>query len=475
MGGLGLRMVGGALAGIGDGILADAKAKKQTMLLQLEHQLRAGDQQANWAHEDKAAATTFANQKTLEQMRLDAGDEDIQSVVTDNTGSLVGVTKRGVTKPLGVQSGKPMDTIKDKFQDDKGNWYGVTESGKTMPLNIKGRLPENASDRPIEVQPGNTLVDKTGKVIYQSGLGIGGPGTGDLHGEEFLKTLDPSAGTTIKALADGRLQFPSGAALRSPYWQKMLEGVSQYDPSFDAVNYNSRSKTRGDFTSGKSAVNIKSLNTAIGHLGTLSGQVAETASHEGLPGATLLNRGINAVERSRGDPGVTNFEQTASALASELTTVFRGAGGAEADVKRYLDQLSVNASESQKRGAIKNLTDLLDSRLQAIGDQYDQGMGKSSDPLMLLSSKAADTLQALRSGKIPTSKPLAPSETTITPSRPAPPSAASPSSSQAPAPAAPTRATIPAPQNLLSEPDGTIVEDDQHRRYEKRGSQLIPR
>jgi hypothetical protein len=66
MGGLGLRMVGGALAGIGDGILADAKAKKETMLLQLEHQLRSGDQQANWAHEERMQQQKYGLEKTTD-------------------------------------------------------------------------------------------------------------------------------------------------------------------------------------------------------------------------------------------------------------------------------------------------------------------------------------------------------------------------------------------------------------------------
>lgn len=222
----------------------------------------------------------------------------------------------------------------------------------------------------------------------------GGAGAaGGPSGDEFLKTLPSNIGAQVKALAEGRMAFPSGFALKSPYWQQMLTAVSQYDPNFDAVNYNARSKTRNDFTSGKNAQNLKALNTAIGHLGTLNDQIAGTASH----GLTPLNYVQNLGNELTGDAGPTQFKQTASALASELTQVFRGSGGAEADVKRYLSELDVNASKAQKQAAVKNIVDLLSSRTSAIGDQYNQGMGTTADPLTLLNPKARAVLENIAS------------------------------------------------------------------------------
>lgn len=232
-------------------------------------------------------------------------------------------------------------------------------------------------------------------------MGIGQPSQGQQPGQgqqagttgnDFLKTLpNSSIADQVKALAEGRMPWPSGMALKTPYWQQMLSAVSQYDPSFDAINYSARSKTRNDFTSGKGAMNIKALNTAIGHLGTLSDQVAGTASHDFTPLNYLQNKGAEA----SGSSGPTLFKQTASALASELTQVFRGSGGAEADIKRYLDELNVNGSQEQKTAAIKNIATLLHSRTAAIGDQYNQGMGTTADPLTLLNPTAQGVLKHL--------------------------------------------------------------------------------
>lgn len=212
-------------------------------------------------------------------------------------------------------------------------------------------------------------------------------------GDEFLKTLPSTQANIVKALADGRMSFPAGFALKSPYWQQMISAVSQYDHTFDAVNFNSRASTRKDFTSGKSSQNIKALNTAIGHLGTLASQIPGTASHS----LTWFNSLSNATAQATGNAGPTQFKQTAGALASELTNVFRGSGGAEADVKRYLDELDVNASAAQKAAAVRNITELLHSRIEAIGDQYTKGMGKSTDPLFLLDPKAQGIITRLGS------------------------------------------------------------------------------
>lgn len=219
----------------------------------------------------------------------------------------------------------------------------------------------------------------------------GGFGTSNLSGNDYLKTLDaPSAGM-VKALAEGRKSFPSGAALRAPYWQQMLTHVSNYDPGFDEVNYTARAGTRRDFTSGVAARNIRALNTAIGHLGHLEEQIPGTASHAFTP----LNAIENTGRRLTGDAGPTNFDTTVSALAGELTAVYRGSGGAEADIQRYIQQLSPNASHEQKVGAVRNIVGLLKSRLDALNDQYRQGMGTTAQQLQLLDPQAQLIVQHL--------------------------------------------------------------------------------
>jgi hypothetical protein len=133
-------------------------------------------------------------------------------------------------------------------------------------------------------------------------------------------------------------------------------------------------------------------------LGQLDSQIGGTASHGGFPVRDVCQQPGKPVERGSGDPGITNYEQTSGALASELTQVFRGSGGAEADVKRYLSELDPNASEAQKKASIKNIAGLLQSRLNAIGDQYKKGMGTTADPLVLLDDHAQHVMGNLGFG-----------------------------------------------------------------------------
>lgn len=210
-------------------------------------------------------------------------------------------------------------------------------------------------------------------------------------GQDFLKTLKPADQAIVKGLANGTIAFPTGAALRTPYWQRMLGNVVNFDPDFDQVNYGARYATRKDFTSGKSSQNIKALNTAIGHLGQLYSQIGGTSSTNFTP----YNSVANATSKIFGSSGPTLYDQTAGAVSSELTQVFRGSGGAEADVQRYLGELNSNASLEQKQAAIRNIMGLLNSRLEAVRDQYAKGMGTTAQPLEVLDPHAKEVVSAV--------------------------------------------------------------------------------
>jgi hypothetical protein len=229
------------------------------------------------------------------------------------------------------------------------------------------------------------------EMAAQNGTAI--PGDDHLTGADYLKSLPSDVAAQVRALAEGRQAFPTGKAASSPYWQQRMAAVAQFDPEFDTINYNARNATRKDFTSGKSSANIKALNTAIGHLGQLGDQIGGTYSYGGFPGAQTVNHIGNALARSSGSSGITKFEQTAGALAGELTQVYRQSGGAEADIQRYLTELDSGQSLEQKKAAVANMAGLLKSRLDAINDQYVKGMGTTAQPLQVLDPHAVDTLK----------------------------------------------------------------------------------
>jgi hypothetical protein len=229
-----------------------------------------------------------------------------------------------------------------------------------------------------------------GRVVFKSG--VDETGLPDLQGEELLKALPGGEAQTVKALAEGRMAFPTGAALRSPYWSRMLQAVSRYDPTFDAVNYQSRAATRKDFTSGASAKNLSSFNTAIGHLDALDHAIAGLGNYASPVNNWLAHRLANVTGT---DQRLARFEAAKNAVADELTRAFRGSGGALADVEGWKHQLDSAKNPETLHATVQTMVDLLHSRIEALGEQYNQGMGTTKAPLELLTPKAAKTMARL--------------------------------------------------------------------------------
>ena len=217
-------------------------------------------------------------------------------------------------------------------------------------------------------------------------------------GANALSGLPPAMADQVKALAEGRMAFPSGFALKSPYWQQMLQMVSQYDPNFDAINYNTRAATRKDFTSGKSAENIKSLNTAIGHLDTIQQKFDALGNNEYPSYNTAANWLGSKAGNEKIQSAVGGFDTAKLAVSGEMAKVFRSVGMSQQEIEHWMDRLSTSQSPADFKSTMKTAADLMQGRLDAIGDQYSKGMGTMKQGLDLLSPDAKKTFENLRNG-----------------------------------------------------------------------------
>jgi len=189
----------------------------------------------------------------------------------------------------------------------------------------------------------------------------------------------------VKGLIEGRIAPPTQKAAATDYWQAQLQAATQQDPTFDGVNFQARAKTRADFTSGKSAVNITALNTVVGHLDSLDRSIDKLGNYGGFPGSTLNNKLAHGIAAASGtDERIRSFETAKEAVANELTRVFRGTGGAEADIQAWKKQLDSSNSPSALHSTVRQMAELINSRMEALGEQYNQGMGTTKDPIQLL-------------------------------------------------------------------------------------------
>lgn len=210
-------------------------------------------------------------------------------------------------------------------------------------------------------------------------------------GDAYLQSLDPAMQRQVLALDQGRMQFPSSFALKTPYWQGLLQAVGQYDPSFDAVNYNSRNQTRKNFTAGKEATQVNALNTVAQHLAQLQADANALGNRSFTPYNTLAN----AIESKTGAPQLTNFERDRLPVVQELERVWRGTGGSEGDIQEWTKNLSSSSSPEQFNDAFAHIANLIHGKLAALRDQYVQGMGNTHDAFQFLTPSTRAIFQSL--------------------------------------------------------------------------------
>lgn len=270
-----------------------------------------------------------------------------------------------------------------------------------LPANVIAANPDMKGQ--TAGQYANRLISQIGNqpVLTPTGDEASIPGNPNLHGDAYLKSMpDQSIANQVKAIAEGREQQPSSFFLKTPYGQMMMRSLAQYDPGFDLSLYQSRVAANTDLAKGKMGQNVTSFNTTIGHLGALSDAI-DKLQNTSFP---LVNQAYNVWRNNTGDPRVNAFNVNVDAAASELTRAFRGTGGNESDIQAWKKTLSAANSPQQLHAAVDKAVDLLESRIDATGDQYGRAMRKTVQPDSLLSPVARSTLQKLKGGSANTSQ-----------------------------------------------------------------------
>lgn len=215
-------------------------------------------------------------------------------------------------------------------------------------------------------------------------------------GDDYLKTLAPTRARLIKGIADGDLPMPTGRSISSGSGQALMQQVLQYDPTASAINLDSRKKTREKFTSGTEGQAINSVNTVTGHLVGLDHAIERLGSTP----LGWVNAPAQFVERAAGNKdmqsAVANFNFYKVAVANELTKVFRGSNGAEADVQAWLKQLDSAKSPTELHATVRSMVDGMQSRVEALTNQYSVGMGRVYDTVPGISPHTKTLLASLR-------------------------------------------------------------------------------
>jgi len=222
-------------------------------------------------------------------------------------------------------------------------------------------------------------------------------------GEDYLKTISPTAANLIKKYVNGELQV-TAQMVRTPAGQQLLGAITQYDPTFDATNYQKRQQTATAFAKGNEGKAIRAANQTLYHMGNLYQRTEDLNNLNILPG--ILNAPINLIEeKGFGDTRQGKYRQSAQAVASELRKVFAASGGGNlTELQAWEKSFDPNAGENQQKEYIGNGVDLLRGALKSLESQYRTGMGLNKNIGDLLSPEARGVYEKLQAGENPVVK-----------------------------------------------------------------------
>jgi len=240
----------------------------------------------------------------------------------------------------------------------------------------------------LQLTRGHIAALERGNQIAQQQLQQTQLGQSVAGGDELLAKLPADTAGLVKKIANYEMDLSKVTSMRGGQRERIASLVALYDPTFDMTQYGARNAVRRDFTSGKSANNIRSLNTAVKHLESLdrAGKKLDNSSLQ------LWNKIANTAITQTGDPRVTNFKTAANAVESEMASVFKNMGATDQEIKAWRENLNESQSPQQITGAIHTMIDLMGGRLAALDGQWTTNMGKPRD-FAILSKSSKDILR----------------------------------------------------------------------------------
>ena len=217
---------------------------------------------------------------------------------------------------------------------------------------------------------------------------------------EVLQGLDEGLAARVRAVDEGRMPLPTGAAQRMPQNIALMELLSRYDPGFTAQDYATKLATRRDFTAGPTAKNVTALNTVMQHMKELDGAAGDLNNWKSSslgPFTANANAITNWYRQNEQDPRISRFDTAATAVSNELERAFRGDRTAISGIEEWRKSLHPAMSPEEWQAARGTLMKLVGGRLESVTDQYNRGMGSAKDPMMMLSPGAAQAYKELQS------------------------------------------------------------------------------
>lgn len=201
---------------------------------------------------------------------------------------------------------------------------------------------------------------------------------------------DESIKTVAHAIANYQQPMLSGFVLKTPWGQQAAAQVYAENPDYRAENYNAANKAQSAFASGTQGNQVRSINVAISHLGTLDDL-----------GKALNNGDVQALNRAKqffsqqfGQAAPASFDAVKQIVGQEVTKAVVVGGGGVTERQQAADAVSRANSPEQLAGVIGTYKRLLAGQLGGLRRQYET-QTRSNNFEDMLSPEAKNELENL--------------------------------------------------------------------------------
>lgn len=328
-----------------------------------------------------------------------AADKNLQSYATNHgINTLTGIINRWapagdgtnnpqayiatVAKDAGIDPTAPLDLSDPKVR------AVILHSMAKVEMGGSGSAPQTAA-APANL-PGGARVVAQGPMAASMAATAGNP---NLSGADYLATLPPALKNSVKAIAEGRLQPPNPNS-RAPQAQMLMEAVTQYDPTFNAADFNARSKALQNATSGKMFRDVTAYNTALAHMDLLLNSIDKLGNYS-LP---ANNAAAHVIAGLTGDDArIQTFETAKRTALDEVNKALIGGGGALGDREALMARMKDAANPKTLYAVVGEVASLLEGKINEQQSQYNSVMGGHS-PMQFLSPHAQAVVDRINSG-----------------------------------------------------------------------------
>jgi hypothetical protein len=198
-------------------------------------------------------------------------------------------------------------------------------------------------------------------------------------GGDLISSVPATIRPTVTAVLEGRQSPPGSFALKTPYWQNVMNNVYALDPQWNEQ----RAQLRKAYTVGPQSKEINAINTAVGHVGVMNDAIDALNNGD----VKVLNAIGNRLGVETGQDPVTTFNTIVHRVGPEIAKAYIGAGGSAGERGSDEKDFDPSLGPKQLRSNVGITAELLRSKISSLANQWDenksQGMPSFQDRFIM--------------------------------------------------------------------------------------------